>query len=213
LASAVRIGIIGAGMIGSTAATILARQGHDVAISNSRGAASLRELAAAAGPTVRAADVAEAVEHGDIVLLAIPYRALGALPGSRFAGKVVVDAMNYFPARDAEVDLGEASSSEHLARLLPGARLVKAFNTMHFRTLAEAGRPDLPRTDRLAIFVAGDDDEAKAIIGELITGLGFAAVDTGSLAAGGRLQEPGSPIFNQPMTGDAADRFLAGRAS
>jgi 8-hydroxy-5-deazaflavin:NADPH oxidoreductase len=87
--------------------------------------------------------------------------------------------------------------------------VVKAFNTMYYGTLANEGKPDAPRADRLALYVAADDEHAKQRVSELIERLGFAAVDTGSLAAGGRRQQPGSPIYNDPITLDEAERRLA----
>jgi hypothetical protein len=103
----------------------------------------------------------------------------------------VIDANNYYPSRDgqiAELDSGTTSSSELLARHLPDARIVKAFNTMFFRTLAEKGEAGTPRDQRLAILVSSDDEDAKAVVSSLIEEIGFAAVDMGSLADGGRRQ-------------------------
>jgi predicted dinucleotide-binding enzyme len=113
---------------------------------------------------------------------------------------VVVDAMNYYPQRNGRIEFGDLTSTELVARHLRGARLVKAFNTMYFETLGAPGRRDAPVEDRLALFLAGDDVEAKVVVSRLIEGIGFAPVDTGSLHGGGRLQQPGSGIYNQPMT-------------
>ncbi len=91
---------------------------------------------------------------------------------------------------------------------LSGARLVKAFNTMYYETLAAAGGGS--DADRLVLFVAGDDEEAKATVSRLIRGIGFSPVDTGSLREGGRRQQPGSPVYNVPMTEEQAREALAG---
>jgi predicted dinucleotide-binding enzyme len=118
--------------------------------------------------------------------------------------------MNYYPRRDGEIDLGGLTSSELVARYLRGARLVKAFNTMYFHTLASEGRPGGPPGDRLVMFVAGDDAGAKAQVLRLVEEIGFAPLDTGSLHEGGRQQEPGSPIYNRPLTLAQARELLAG---
>jgi predicted dinucleotide-binding enzyme len=208
-----RIGVIGSGNIGGTAARLFAAAGHDVAVANSRGPASLGDLVAELGHRGRAATVEEAAAFGEAVLVAIPLRAYDALPPAPFAGRVVIDANNYYPGRDgqrAELDDGATTSSELLAAHVEGARVVKAFNTMYFETLAAEGAPDATRDERLVLFVAGDDAEAKALVCELIEQIGFAAVDTGSLAEGGRRQQPGAPLYNEPMRRAEAERRLAG---
>ncbi len=202
------IGIIGAGMIGGTAARLFVQVGHRVAISNSRGPASLASLIAELGSKARAATGEETASFGDVVLLAIPFGKYKMLPGKHIGGKVVVDAMNYYSQRDGRIEFGDLTSSELVARHLARARLVKAFNTMYFKTLATQGRVDTPLEDRLALFVAGDDTEAKAVVSRLIGEIGFAPVDTGSLHDGGHLQQPGSPIYNRPMTAREAQDVL-----
>jgi 8-hydroxy-5-deazaflavin:NADPH oxidoreductase len=205
-----KIGIIGAGMIGATTARLFARSGHDVAIANTRGPASLAELVDEIGPRVRAATVDDAAAFGEIVLLAIPFGQYGTLPAERLAGKIVVDAMNYYPQRDGELMLDGLTSSELVARYLSGARLVKAFNTMYFQTLATRGDPSVPLDERLALFLASDDAVAKAEVARLIEQIGFAPVDTGSLREGGRRQQPRTPLYNVPLTAAAARAALAG---
>jgi 8-hydroxy-5-deazaflavin:NADPH oxidoreductase len=205
-----RIGIIGSGNIGETAVRLFAAASHEVAISNSRGPESLKSLVSSIGGKARAATVEEAVEFGEVVLLALPWRDRQKLPPARlFAGKIVIDATNPYTPSFGIYDLGESSSSEEIARQLPGARLVKAFNTIHFKHLGSRGRKDVPLSERHAIFVAGDDAEARAIVSRLIEDIGFAPVDTGSLAEGGRRQQPGSDIYNKPMTGGEAREILA----
>ena len=205
-----RIGIIGSGSIGSTAARLFARAGHEVAISNSRGPETLRELVQEIGPNARVATVEEAAGFGEVVLEAIPFGRYEELPVEPLVGNVVVDAANYYPQRDGELGLGDLTHSEAVARHLPGARGVKAFNTMYYETLASEGRPGAPAEERLVLFVAGDDEEAKATVSRLIEEIGFAPVDTGSLREGGRKQQPGSAIYNEPMTPPRAREALAG---
>jgi predicted dinucleotide-binding enzyme len=91
---------------------------------------------------------------------------------------------------------------------IPGARLVKAFNTIYYQHLATRGRKDLPQDERHSIYVASDDPEAKQTVMNLIAEIGFAPVDTGSLREGGRIQEPDSPIYNQTYNGRQARQFL-----
>ena len=140
-----------------------------------------------------------------------PWRTPEALPTAEsVTRKIVIDAMNPYGPDGGIVDLGESTSSEETLKRLPGARLVKAFNTIYFKHLAEQGRMDLPLDDRRAIFVAGDDGEAKAVVSMLIAGLGFAPVDTGSLREGGRKQQPGTGIYNRTITPKDARVVLAG---
>jgi predicted dinucleotide-binding enzyme len=206
-----RIAIIGSGRIGSTVADLVASAGHEVAIANSRGPEWLDELVAELGFTARAATVEDAAEFGELVVLAIPLHAYPSLPADALAGKIVVDAGNYYPERDgtiAKLDDESTTSSELLAARLPGARIVKAFNTMYFETLGAEARPEAPRGQRLTLFLAGDDEDAKRLVADLIEELGFAAVDSGSLADGGRRQQPGAPLYNRPLAAADAERAL-----
>lgn len=196
-----KIGIIGAGMIGATTARLFVKAGHDVAVSNSRGARSLAPLVAELGPRARAMTVADAARWGDIVLLAVPWRSPQALPpADTVAGKIVIDAMNPYADDGSVIDLPGSSSSEETLKRLPGVRLVKAFNTIWYKDLGARGRTDLPVEDRHAIFVASDDEPAKQAVMKLIEEIGFGAVDTGSLAAGGRRQQPGTSAYNKIMS-------------
>ena len=192
------IGILGSGSIGATAARLFAEAGHEVAVSNSRGPETLEGLVAAIGPRARASTVEEAADFGEVVLVAIPFFAYETLPTDLLAGKTVVDAMNYYPGRDGEMDLDGLGSSELLARHLPDARIVKAFNTMYYETLGAGGRTDAPPGERLVLFVAGDDAEAKAVVSGLIAEIGFTPVDVDTLEDD-RKQQPCSPIYNVPM--------------
>ena len=118
--------------------------------------------------------------------------------------------MNPYTPEGGQYDLGDSTSSEEVAKRLPGSRLVKAFNTIYYKHLAANGRTDLPADERHAIFVAGDDAEAKAVVSRLIADLGFTAVDTGGLRDGGRRQQPGTAVYNRPMPAAEARKVLAG---
>ena len=207
--SVVKIGIIGAGHIGGTAARLFARVGHEVAVSNSRGPSSLGSLVASIGGNARTETPEGAAKFGEVVLLAIPWRKMDELPpGELFAGKIAVDAMNPYSPIGRVMDLGDRTSSEDTAKRMPDARLVKAFNTMGWQTLETGPRPSAPAEDRLAIFVAGDDKDAKAVVAKLIEDIGFAPIDTGSLREGGRRQQPGSRVYGRPMTARDARNLL-----
>jgi 8-hydroxy-5-deazaflavin:NADPH oxidoreductase len=206
------IGIIGSGHIGGTLARLFTAAGHDVVIANSRGPDTLAGLVDEVGGGLRAATVDEAARFGEVVVVAIPVKAVEDLPPDPFAGKIVVDANNYYPGRDGQyesLDTDATTSTEMLAAHLPGARVVKAFNTMNYRLLDSGGRTDAPADERLAIFLAGDDAEAKAVVAGLIEELGFAPVDTGGLADGGRRQQPGTPVYGADLTAAQARDALA----
>jgi len=204
-----KVGILGAGNIGAVAARLFVAAGHEVAVSNSRGPESLKDLVRKLGPKAHAMTIDEAARFGEVVLLAVPWRSPEALPHSDvLRGKIVIDAMNPYRPDGGFYDLGGSTSSELVLQRMPGARMVKAFNTIYYVHLAERGRKDLPRDERHTIYVAGDDEEAKKVVSRLIEEIGFAAVDTGPLREGGRMQEPDSPIYNQTYNCRQAREFL-----
>ncbi len=199
------IGILGSGNIGHNTAVHFLRTGHRVSLANSRGPDSLRDLVGKLGPDAHAATVAEAVRGADLVLLAVPWTAREATveaaggPGA-FAGKVVVDALNPYLEYPAVEDLGGRTSSAVVASLLgPGARLVKAFNTINFQVLADRARPDAPPAGRIAIPLCGDDEDAKRTVAALVEAIGFAPVDVGGLERG-RWQEPHRPLYDRDFS-------------
>ncbi|HET7147066.1 MAG TPA: NADPH-dependent F420 reductase [Candidatus Nitrosopolaris sp.] len=204
-----KIGIIGSGNIGATLAHLFVKAGHRVEISNSRGTVFLKALVKSIGSNnITAATPEEAVRFGQVVLLAIPWRKKHELPPSDlFKGKIVIDAMNPYSKNFEVIDLGNSTSSEEVLKQLPDARLVKAFNTMYYEMLRTGGSNS--EDGRLVLFVAGDDPDAKAVVSKLIEEIGFTPVDTGSLREGGRKQQPGSPIYNEPMTVEVAYKRLA----
>jgi len=205
-----KIGIVGAGNIGGTAAELFANAGHEVVLSNSRGPKSIASRVNSIGPTVTAKTVKDAVQFGEVILLAIPWRKRQELPSSElFEGKIVIDAMNPYSENFEVLDLGNSTSGEEVSKQLHTSSLVKAFNTIYYEHLRTKGRRDAPKEDRFAIFVAGDDPEAKAVVSRLIEDIGFAPVDSGSLREGGRKQQPGSPIYNNPMILEVACKRLA----
>ncbi|QGN33576.1 NADPH-dependent F420 reductase [Microlunatus sp. Gsoil 973] len=184
------IGIIGSGNIGSTVARAAIAHDYDVVIANSRGPQSLQDLVGELGPKAAAGTVEEAARAGDLVLVAIPLKAIGALPPEPFDGKIVIDANNYYPQRDgqiAELDDESTTTSELLQRQLPGAKVVKAFNhIMAPEILSTATDPGT--SGRRALIVAGDDQAAKDEVAAFIDTIGFDVLDIGELAEGWRIQ-------------------------
>jgi predicted dinucleotide-binding enzyme len=206
-----KIGIIGSGNIGAGAARHFVRAGHEVVLSNSRGGKGLEALVAELGGNAKASTIEEAARFGEVVLVAIPFGKLRTLPAEDLKGKVVIDAGNYYPQRDgkfAELDNDETTSSEVMASHLKGARLVKGFNTIQSEHLANQSDTNLPLDQRRAIFIAGDDSEAKAIVTRLIEEIGFAAVDTGLLHDGGSSQQPGTVVYDKELTAGEARALL-----
>jgi 8-hydroxy-5-deazaflavin:NADPH oxidoreductase len=206
-----KIGIIGAGNIGATAAKLFLKAGHEVAISNSRGPESLRGVVAGLGQGARAMTVEEAAKFGDVLLVSIPFGKYKSLPAAPFYGKVVIDSNNYYPDRDGQfpdLDRGETTSSEALAAHLHGARIVKGFNTIWWEHLNSQGDAGRPLQDRRAIFIAGDDSGAKETVAGLIEDIGFAAVDMGFLHEGGARQQPGAAVYNRDVTAMEAKSLL-----
>ena len=180
------VGIIGAGHIGQALARTARRAGRDVVIANSRGPASLEPVVAALGAGVSAGTVVEAAA-ADIVALAVPWPDVpAAVTGLHWDGQTVIDATNAWNA-----ELGGRTSSEIVADLVPGARLVKAANTLRADILGaephEAG-------GRRVIFLSGDDAAAKAAVIELFDAAGFFPIDLGDLVTGGHMQQLGGPL-------------------
>lgn len=206
-----QIGIVGAGLIGGTLATLFTRAGHEVALANSRGPETLADTVAELGPRARAATAADAASFGEVVFVAIPLEAYTALPAEPFAGRIVVDANNYYPERDghiAELDAKSATSTGLLARHLDGARVLKAFNTIYWQHLRDRGDTGAAARDRFSIPIAGDDAAAKAVLSDLVDQIGFSAVDTGALADSWR-QEPGTPVYGAEVQPDQATVLIA----
>jgi predicted dinucleotide-binding enzyme len=210
-----KIGIIGAGNIGGSAAKLFTEAGHEIAIANSRGAETLKDVVAEIGGNAKAVNAEEAADFGDVVFVSVPFGKYRELSPDAFDGKVVIDSNNYYPERDGnyvELDEGKTTSSELLANHLKGARVVKGFNTIWFEHLKTQGQKDLPLEERRAIFIAGDDREAKALVAKLIEEIGFAAVDTGGLHDGGLRQQPGTDVYNKNVTPPEARAILKNSA-
>lgn len=195
-----RIGIIGSGNIGSTFGTLWVKAGHPVLFS-SRHPENLKTLVDGLGALARAGTPQEAASFGDVLFLAVPY---GALPGigrdlgPALNGKVVLDACNAVPARDGDIAAVAKEKGIGLttASLLPGARVVRAFNTMGYRVFqAQAHRAG----DPLAVPIAGDDPQAVQVAAGLVRDAGFEPVVVGGLATASQFAQ-GAPGYGQQVT-------------
>ena len=181
------VGIIGAGRLGQAMARTALRAGHQIVMANSRGPESLASLVSTLGDGASAGTVGEAA-GADIVVIAVPWPRVGeAVEGLTWDGRIVIDATNDFEPSD----LNGATSSQVLAGLVPGARVVKAANTLGAAVLAsdphEGG-------GRRVIFLSGDDGDAKSAVTALFEKAGFAAIDLGGLVTGGAMQQLGGPL-------------------
>jgi predicted dinucleotide-binding enzyme len=184
------VGFIGSGNIGSTVARLAVAGGYDVVLSNSRSPDTLADLVEHLGSAARAATPAEAASSADLVVATIPLHRYRDLPVKALRDTVVVDTMNYYPSRDGtipELEDESTTTSELVQAFLTGSRVVKAFNSIYFRHLAELARGS-GTPDRSALPIAGDDPAAKAEVAALLDSLGYDTVDAGPLAEGWRFQ-------------------------
>ena len=195
-----KIGVIGSGRIGSTIGGLWVKAGHEVMFSD-RDAEQVKRAIEGLGPRARAGSVAEAAAFGDAVLIAVPYGALPAVQkeiGAQLKGKVVIDPNNPVPSRDGELgaQAREKGAGVSSAALLPGARIVRAFNSWGYGLMArEANRP----APRMAIPVASDDAAALKLGMQLVADAGFDPVNAGSLAAS-KAFDLGSSVSGRVLT-------------
>lgn len=200
------IAILGAGRMGSGLAGHLAQAGHVVRISNGKDPEALRKRLGDLAAHVETTSIADAVAPAAVVFLAVMWSdkeaAIAAAGANAFAGKILVDLSNPYALKGDSyevVDLGGRPTSAVVAELVSGARLVKAFNTLNWEPLAHEARP-AGASGRLAVPVASDDADAKAMIMRLIDAMGFDPVDAGTIAESRFRQEPGCPLYNRNLT-------------
>ena len=186
------LGIIGAGRLGQAMARTGLRAGRRVVIANSRGPESLAPIVSALGDGVSAGTVEQAAAAPTVVL-AVPWeRVPGALQGLQWNGRIVIDATNDFAATDFEgSDLDTRTSSELVAELVSGARLVKGANTL---VAAVLGSDPHEAAGQRVIFLSGDDVDAKSEVRKLFEDAGFSVIDLGDLVTGGRMQQIRAPL-------------------
>lgn len=203
-----KIGLIGAGRIGENAARQFLKVGHSVALSNSRGPDTLTALVTKLGDGARAVTVEEAAQFGDIAMEAIPFKHVESLPADALSGQILISASNYYPDRDGDMPLGELTHTEYVAKHVPAATVVKAFNTIYFEHLRNRADRDADLENRRVIPIAGDEPEAKETVASLIEQIGFAPLDLGPLREGGRHMEPAQPIYNESITRSEARELI-----
>jgi predicted dinucleotide-binding enzyme len=195
------IGIIGSGNIGSALTGYLTALGHQVIIANSRGPESLREIAAKTGATP--VTTAQAAEAKDLVIIAIPAKAVVNLPTDVLSTShaIIVDAGNYYPSRDGQnSDIqGGLTDSEWVAKVI-GHPVIKAFNNIVAPSLVSKAVP-AGSPNRIALSVAGNEEEQKHAVMRLIHEIGFDAIDGGLLSESWR-QQPGEPAYCQDLDKD-----------
>jgi predicted dinucleotide-binding enzyme len=191
-----RLGIVGAGKLGTAVARAAIAAGYDVAVSGSGSPDAIALTVDVLAPGARAVTTDEVVQHADVIVLAVPTHRFRELPRDLFAGKILVDAMNYWePVDGADPELAEAAdgTSPVVQEHFPSARVVKSLNQLGYHELEENRRPP-DASDRIAVGAAGEDREAVRTVMELIDQLGFDAVDAGPLADGVALEPDGSPF-------------------
>jgi predicted dinucleotide-binding enzyme len=192
----VKIGMIGSGKVGSALGGVWARAGHQVMFS-SRNLDNDKKLAAEIGANARAGTPREAAAFGEVLVFAVPYGALpelGKTLADSFKGKVVIDTCNPFPQRDGDIanEAREQGAGLKSAQLLPGARLVRAFNAVGAARMAQVHE----EPQRIGMPIAGDDKNAVEVASRLIREIGFEPVLVGGLDMGKYLM-PGTPLAGE----------------
>ena len=194
-----RLAVLGAGHVGPVIARLAIHAGYPVAIAASGDPEDIALITELVIPGAQPRWASDAIADADIVVLAIPLHRFTELDPGLLAGKVVVDAMNYWPASDGVLTAFEdGGSSEIVARRLAGSAVVKALNHIGYHELEDRARP-AGAPDRRAAGLAGDDQAAVAAVAELTGRLGYDPVRLGGLRAG-RVLQPGGPVFGQVLT-------------
>jgi 8-hydroxy-5-deazaflavin:NADPH oxidoreductase len=205
-----RVGIVGAGKLGMSLARAALAAGYEVAVASSGPAERIALLVDVLAPGALGSTVKQVVEFADVIVLAVPAHRFRQLPSDLFDGKILVDAMNYWPdtdGEDPELAAADGGSSVVVQAHFPGARVVKSLNQLGYHELDEYPRdPGAP--DRIAVAAVSDDRLAVRTVMHLIDRLGFDAVDGGPLANGKLLEPDGSP-YAETFSADALAKRLS----
>jgi predicted dinucleotide-binding enzyme len=207
MTSDLRLGIVGAGKLGTAVARAAVAAGYDVAVSGSGPAEDIALTVEVLAPGTRAATTGEVVRHADIIILAVPMHRFRELPPDPFAGKVLVDAMNYWQpvdGDDPELAGAPQGTSVVVQHHFATARVVKSLNQLGYHELDEHRREPWD-PDRIAVAAAGDDRSAVRDVMRLVDELGFDPVDAGPLANGELLEPDGSPYAITYSADELAD--------
>jgi predicted dinucleotide-binding enzyme len=205
-----RVGIIGAGNIGSTLARGLVDRGYEVVISNSRAPETLQALIADLGPGASAGTATDAATAGEFVIVTVPLKAYEDIPVEPLAGKIVLDTNNYYWERDGHIsvlDDKEATTSGLLQEHLPSSKVAKAFNHIRSGEILTDGSP-AGTPGRRALATASDDPDAAALVTALYDEFGFDTVDIGSLDESWRVERD-QPAYVVPQTKPELEENLA----
>ena len=205
-----RLGIVGAGRVGTTIARAAIAAGYEVLISGSGPAERIALIVEVLAPGARAASTEEVVHHADLIVLAVPMHRFRDLPHELFDGKILIDAMNYWEdidGIDQELATAPGGTSVVVQEWFPSARVVKSLNHITYYKF-DAGRRPHGAPGRIAIAAAGDDRAAVAAVMQLIDRLGFDAVDAGPLDTGLAL-EPNGSVFGVSYSADALSDLLS----
>jgi 8-hydroxy-5-deazaflavin:NADPH oxidoreductase len=209
-----RLGIVGAGKLGTTLARAAIAAGYDVAISGSGPPEHIALTIDVLAPGARALATEDVVRHADIIVVAVPTHRFRELPHDRFAGKVLIDAMNYWQpvdGDDEELAAAPDGTSMVVQEWFPTAQVVKSLNQLGYHELDELARPS-GAPDRIAVGAAGDDAAAVRAVLRLIDRLGFDAVDAGRLSNGSALEPDGSPFAVTYGYDELRELISAGRS-
>lgn len=196
------IAILGAGKLGTVLAQLAVRAGYPVYIAGSGPVSKIELTVKVITPGAIAATASQAVAASDIVILALPLSKFETINADSLAGKLVIDAMNYWWEVDGDMPQLQAaqSSSQMVADYLESARLVKALSHMGYHHLRDDAQPK-SASDRKAIAIAGDNPNDNQLVAQVVDDLGFDPVHIGDLAAGKQL-EPGNPLFGTSISAE-----------
>jgi 8-hydroxy-5-deazaflavin:NADPH oxidoreductase len=209
-----RLGIVGAGKLGTTLARAAIAAGYNVAMSSSGPPEDIALTIDVLAPGARALATEDVARHADIIVLAVPTHRFRELPRDLFAGKVLIDAMNYWQpvdGDDEELAAAPVGTSMVVQKWFPTARVVKSLNQLGYHELDELRRPS-GAPDRIAVGAAGDDARAVRAVMHLVERLGFDAVDAGPLANGSALEPDGSPFAVTYDSDELRELVASGRS-